>query len=147
MTKIYILKGKTNWCKVRTPDEKYDNYQVPLYMDDASWADFEESGIQLKVKEDEDGKYVTFKRRHAEFNSKKGVNQVNGPPEVFILKDDEYVPMPEGLIGNGSEVTVKVQAFNTRNGIGHRLVSVGVDKLVEYNPDGPPESNVPVMPF
>lgn len=131
----YLFTGMTKWAKVRKPDEKYDNYQVPLYLDDDSWELFEKSGCQLKVHEDADGKYVTFKRREAEYNQFKKETEVNGPPAVLIKKDDEYVPWPEGLIGNGSNVSVKVAIFDTRNGKGHRLLSVGINDLVEYDPE------------
>lgn len=152
-TKHYIFKGITKWAKVHKPDEEYQNYQVPLYMDEKSWADYEESGIRLMTKKDkETGEpFVTFKRKHAEFNNFKKKNQINGPPKVLILKDDgTYAPLGEDvLIGNGSVVSVKVEVYDTprTGGKGHRLLAVGVEKLVEYKPNAAPESNVPVMPF
>lgn len=149
-TKHYIFKGITKWCKVRTPDEEYQNYQVPLYMDEQSWADFEASGIQLKVKKDKETNepFVTFKRKHAEYNNFKKENQINGPPKVLVLQEDgTYTPLGDDvLIGNGSEVSVKVEVYDTKAGVGHRLLSVGVSKLIEYKPNTV-ESNVPVMPF
>lgn len=123
----------TKWCKVRQPDEKYKNYQVPLYLDEKSWKTFEASGCQLEVKEDTDGKYVTFKRNSVEFNYAKKEEQENGPPVISIqTPEGTYVPFPDGLIGNGSIVTIRVDIYDTRNGKGHRLVSLGVDKLIEY---------------
>ncbi len=122
----------TKWAKVRSPDEKYDNYQVPLYLTPESWALFKESECQLKEYTDDDGKYVVFKRRVREFNYAKKEDVENGPPDIKIFDGKEYVPLPEALIGNGSLVTVRVDVYDTRNGKGHRLVSVGVDKLVEY---------------
>lgn len=145
-TKTYLFKGITKWAKVRKPDEMYDNYQVPLYLTEDSWKDFQESGIQLKIKEDTDGKFVTFKRRHVEFNYAKKAQQVNGPPAVHIFKDGTYQDFPDGLIGNGSEVTLKVDAYDTRNGKGHRLISVGIDKLVEYH-ESERSTAIPAMPF
>lgn len=133
-TKTYLFTGKTKWAKVRKPDETYDNYQIPVYLDDENMNLFKDSGIQTKIKEDDDGEFVTFKRRHSEFNYAKKEQQVNGPPEVFLKNaDGTYEPWPDGLIGNGSTVTVKVDVYDTRNGKGHRLLSVGVDDLVEYN--------------
>jgi hypothetical protein len=137
----------TKWAKVRKPDEKYDNYQVPLYLDEASWKLFKEAGCQLKINEDSDGKYVTFKRRVREFNYAKKEEQDNGPPEIKILDDEnKYVSYPDGLIGNGSLVTVRVDIYDTRNGKGHRLVSVGVNKLVDYKGNDNPSSQLD-MPF
>lgn len=122
------------WAKVREPDEKYDNFQVPLYLTPESWTLFKESGCQLKEYTDDDGKYVVFKRRVREFNYAKKEEVENGPPDILIFQPEtsQYEPFPEGLIGNGSDVTVRVDVYDTRNGKGHRLVSVGIDKLVEY---------------
>lgn len=145
-TETFTFSGKTKWCKVRKPDEKYDNYQVPLYMDEENFAKFKASGCQLKVHEDQDGRYVTFKRRHVEYNYAKKEQETNGPPRVALWDGKEYKPFPDGLIGNGSLVTVWIDVYDTRNGKGHRLIGVGVDSLVEYKPEG---SNVPEikMPF
>jgi len=132
-TETYVFKGITKWCKVRTPDEKFQNYQVPLYLDDDSWKKFKESKLQLKVKEDADGKYVVFKRPHVRVNPWDGMQEVLGPPRVGIRTNGEgYVEDKETLVGNGSEVTVQVDVYDTRNGKGHRLDGVGVDRLVEY---------------
>lgn len=149
-TSTYLFTGKTKWAKVQKPDDKFgEQWQLPLYMDEKSWKDYEKSGIRLEVKKDkETGEpFVTFRRKVKEMNWKKGAMQENSPPKVLIANEyGEYVPF-DGLIGNGSAVSVKVDVFDTRNGKGHRLVAVGVDDLVEYNPDGGRESNVPEMPF
>lgn len=146
-TKTYLFTGKTKWAKPTKLDEKYDNYQMPLYLDEKSWIDFKESGCQTKIKTDADGEYTVFKRDEKETNWKTGEKQINGPAKVYILHPEtgQYEPF-DGLIGNGSEVAVRVDIFDTRNGKGHRLISVGVNKLVEYNPDKV-DSNVPHMPF
>lgn len=135
-TGIIFLKGKTKWAKVRKPDEKYGNYEVPLYMDKKEMAKFKALGLGLTIRSDDDGEFVTFKRREQEPPRKNGEVITNGPPKVTILQDGQYVPWPEGLIGNGSEVTVKIEYYDTpRRGAGtrgHRLLAVGIDKLVEY---------------
>jgi hypothetical protein len=148
-TKTFKFSGKTKWAKVRKPDEKYDNYQVPLYLTDESWNEFKNSGCQLKVHNDEDGKFVTFKRRHAEFNYAKNQQETNGPPRVALLdkQSGEYKDFPDGLVGNGSLVTVWVDVYDTRNGKGHRLIGVGVDDLVEYHKDGEDSTPQIKMPF
>jgi hypothetical protein len=148
LTKTYEFSGITKWCKVRKPDEKYDNYQVPLYLDEKSYEAFKASGCQLKEHEDAEGKFVTFKRRHVEYNYAKKVQEVNGPPKVALWdkKKKEYVPF-EGLVGNGSKITVWVDVYDTRNGKGHRLIGVGVNELVEYNPEGEDTTSQIKMPF
>lgn len=151
-TSTYLFTGKTKWAKLQPdkPDTKFgEQWQLPLYLDAKSWVDYEKSGIRLEVKKDkETGEpYVTFRRKVKEMHWKKGAMQENGPVKVVIANQyGEYEPF-DGLIGNGSSVSAKVDVFDTKNGKGHRLVAVGVDNLVEYNPDGVGESNVPKMPF
>jgi len=144
-TKTYKFTGITKWAKVREPDEMYQNYQVPLYLDAESRKAFDESGLRLTVKKDDDGEYATFKRKHVEMNYKKMAQEVNGPPSVAINEDGEYKPF-DGLIGNGSKISVWVDVYDTRNGKGHRLKGVGIEDLVVYNPDGASEDSVK-MPF
>lgn len=145
-TKTYYFKGKTKWAKVHKPDEVYNNYQVPLYLTPESWNEFKESGLRLQPKTDEGGQFVTFRRKHEEMNYKKGVEEVIGPPEVFIVIDGTYQPF-DGLIGNGSDIVVKVDVYDTkRHGKGHRMKSVAVENLVVYEPD-PEKTQVPKMPF
>jgi len=143
-TKTYYFKGTTKWCKVRKPDEMYNNYQVPLYMTKESWDEFKDSGVQTRIKTDADGEYTVFKRSHERRVPWEENIVIQGPPEVFILKDGKAVPFPDGLIGNGSKVTVRVEVYDTKRGKGHRLISVLIDDLVEYNP---PKDDKIAMPF
>lgn len=153
-TQTYFFTGATRWAKVRKPDEKYETYQVPLYLDETALKQYKDSGLQLKIKEDETGKFVVFKRKHAEFNSWRKEHVTNGPPAVKIKRGSEYVDFPDGLIGNGSIVTCRVEAYDTpKRGPGtkgHRLIAVAVEKLVEYNPDAAKSEaaqSVVEMPF
>lgn len=142
-TKTYFFTGKCKWAKVRKPDEKYNNYQVPLYLTKESWDEFKKSGVQTKIKTDEDGDFTVFKRSYERFIPWEGTTVVQGPPDVFIKSKDGPVSYPDGLIGNGSDVTVKVEVYDGKNGKGHRLVSLLVNELVEYTP---PEDKLE-MPF
>lgn len=131
-TKYVYLSGRTKWAKVRKPDEKYQNFQVPLYMDEKTLEVFDSLGLQLTKKEDTEGTYVTFRRPVSKVIKNELVNF--GPPKVLKPDNSEF----NGLIGNGSEVTIKVAVYDTMKGKGHRLESVRVEKLVEYV--GPPEA-------
>ncbi len=147
-TKTYTFSGTTKWAKVRKPDEKYDNWQVPLYLDNASWKKFKDSGIQIKTYEDDQGQYVVFKRKCSEMDYRVKQQVENSPPKIYIKTGDKYDEFPEGLIGNGSTVTVKVDIYDTRNGKGHRLISVGIDNLVEYDAPSTDEPSASLaMPF
>lgn len=100
---------------------------------------FKDSGLRLKVYNDADGDFVVFKRKHAEYNYAKQEQVTNGPPAVKIKRDGEYVDFPDGLIGNGSRITVRIEAYDTpKRGPGtkgHRLIAVAVEELIEYHPD------------
>lgn len=131
-TETYYFSGKAKWAKVQKPDEKYDNYQVTLYMDDENFQKFKESKLKLSIKEDENSdRFVVFKRKSKQ-NFGEGDEDM-GPPKVFIGTVEDYQPFT-GLIGNGSDVTLRVSVYDTRNGKGHRLEKVLVTNLVEYNP-------------
>ena len=128
-TTYHYFTGVTKWAKVRKPDEKYQNFQVPLYMNGENLSKFKALGLGLRVKEDSEGTFVTFKRPVEKLI--KGEVVVFGPPKIFDKDNNE---LKETLIGNGSEVTVKVCVYDTVKGPGHRLESLRVDNLVEYNP-------------
>jgi len=136
-TKNYYFNGTVKWAKVRKPDEKYNDYKINLYPTEASLAEIKTSGVQVQPKEDEDGVYYTFRRKHEALE--KGKVKVYGPPQVLDADNTVF----EGLIGNGSKVTAKVEVYDTQKGKGHRLMIVRVDDLVEYNPDGVTDVGMP----
>lgn len=127
-TKFIDLTGTVKWAKVRKPDDKYNNWTVNFYPDDRSWKIFQDSGLQIRPKEDEDGKFVIF-RRPAEKVIKSELVKFN-PPKVWDASNQPF----DGIIGNGSSATVKVAVYDTVKGKGHRWEAIRVDKLVEYVP-------------
>lgn len=140
-TKNYLFSGTCKWAKVMKPDEEYENYQLPLYLDKESMELFQDSGCQLKVKSDEDGEFVTFKRNVVDYNPNTKAREEIGRPGLKIVNAEGELEDYSGLIGNGSEVTAQVQVYDSRNGKGHRLIGVVVNKLVEYNPEGGTSDN------
>lgn len=148
-TKTYVFNGLGKWAKVRDfqKDEKYGHFGINVYLSAEELRKFENSGIRVEVKADEEGTFVTFKRRDEELI--KGELKVNGPPDVY-LKDDmsgEYNLWKTGLIGNGSQVAVTVDAFDTANGIGHRLQRVFVDHLIPYESKATVAPETAKLPF
>lgn len=122
----YYLSGKAKWAKLFKPDDKYKNWQIQVYMDDPSMKIFDESGMTMQKKQDEDGTFVTFRRPEAKVIRDELVKF--NPPEVLDAEGNKL----DKLVGNGSEVTVKVIVYDTMKGKGHRLEAVKVNKLVEY---------------
>ncbi len=151
-TQTYYLRGICKWAMVHSMDEKYGNYKINLFLDDASKELYVTSGLQMGPKqeyEDKDGKtkaracdlseedsFVTFRR--AGSKTIKGETVNFGKPKVL----DVDGAITNDLIGNGSAVTIKVLAFDTLNGIGHRLDAVKIDTLVPYE-GKPTETHVP----
>lgn len=138
-TDTMFFKGKARYLQVRRPSQ-LEMYEAPVYLEGPEMEKFKTSGLALKIREDEDGKeYVTFKRRVNEYNGLLKEWVVNGPPELKVLTDGEWVGLdPEVLVGNGSEVVVKIEVYDTpkrgEGTKGHRLLSVGVTDLIEYKP-------------
>jgi hypothetical protein len=130
------LSGIAKWAKIFKPDDKYHNYSVNLALDADSQKRFDQSGLRLRPKKDEqDGiTYVRFRR-----------GEEDGPPIVVDSKGDKST----NLIGNGSKVTVRVEVYDTKTfGKGHRLMAVRVDDLIPYErvdvtADGKPAMKLP----
>jgi len=132
-TKVLYFHGTAKWAQLGlgpTPednaDKEYKSWKLNLYLSDDSWEDFARSGLQLKAKEDEDGRYVTFRRPFSKVIKDDLVKFE--PPKVT---DAEGVGFRD-YIGNGSEVIIKVATFDTRKGRGHRLEEVKVVTLVDF---------------
>lgn len=147
-SKDYYFSGTTEWARLAKPDTKFDAngiYSMNLYMDKKSFKKYKEAGIQLKIKENDGKDFVTFKR-NAKRPSDTGFIE-NGPPQILVGEDGDDLP-PNTLIGNGSEVTIKVRVYDTQKGKGSTLEAVRVDKLVPYvledtGPDDMPEEGSP----
>lgn len=132
MSKFHYFTGPCKWAKVYDPDEYNGErkWKIDVFLNKNEIKSLKESGLKLKVKEDEEGlKFVTF--------SRPVVKEIKGemvdfdPPKVL---DKDHNPITD-LIGNGSLVTAKVLVYNSAMGPGHRLEAVRVDNLVSYDPD------------
>lgn len=129
-TKSYKYKGSCKWAKLFKPDEKYGNYTINVYLDKAGLKQYVKAGHQGEIKEDDDGKYVVF-RRKPQVLTKKGTIWELGAPKVV----DENGETLDKIVGNDSMVEVTVETYDTPKGLGTRLAQVKVIELKEYNPD------------
>ena len=131
-TTTVSLTGKISWAKLtpQNADKKFDPagaYVLNFYpQSQKTWDTIQKAGLQLQTREDDMGKFITLRRRHEQVL--KGETVVFGPPPV--TKNSEPFT---GLIGNGSLARVGLTTFDTRRGKGHRLNSVDILELVEYN--------------
>lgn len=136
----YYFTGMVQWAKVHTPDPKFEVYTIDLYLDGPSMKLFKDSGLQLEVRDGEQGQFIKL-RRPSQKKFKKELIDL-GPPLVLIKgENDSYVPFAD-KIGNGSQITAKVRVYDTQKGKGHELEAVAVEVLVPYvegekfTPDG-----------
>lgn len=125
-TKVEYFSGECRWAKVYKPDEKYGKYSIDVKVDDLP--KFKSLGVKAS---DRDG-WVTFRRDPEGKAWKDGKQIIAGKP---LVVDAEGKPFDE-IIGNGSEVTVKVETYTYDNkfgkGVAMRLESVRVDKHKPY---------------
>jgi len=126
-TKHYYFRGTCKWAMVHRMDEKFNNYKIDLYPDEESMVLYKESGCQNDVKKDDDGEYITFRRKNQQLIKNELVEF--GKPKVVDAEGETF----SENIGNGSKVVVKIAVFPTRNGTGHRLEAVMVEDWVEYS--------------
>lgn len=122
----YFLSGKAKWAKLFKPDDKYKNWQIQVYLDDPSMKIYDESGMTMQKKTDDDGQFVTFRRPETKIIKEELVKF--DPPTVM---DTDGAKLDQ-LVGNGSDVTIKVVVYDTMKGKGHRLEAVKVTKLIPY---------------
>lgn len=140
-TRSVYIQGKAKWAKLVTPDTKYNCWSVVVYPDEESMKilnDLKEtkgetSGILNPIKKDEDGYNVTLKRPIQKLMG--GKVTAFAPP--IIVEADGTSLLRNALIGNGSDITCKVQVYNYNKptggkGTAMRLESVRVDKLVPF---------------
>lgn len=133
----YNFQGKASWAKLITPDIEFKNWNVKLHLTPESYNQFMKlreddgniGGILNEVKKDEDGYFVILRRPMEKWGTLL-------PPPVITDKDGN--PWRGESIGNGSDITVKVECykykkpFNKGQGRAIRLVAVRVDNLVVY---------------
>lgn len=145
-TKFYRFKGKVNWARVKEgqKDTKFDPggvYNIDFYPNNVSR--FIETGIQTQSREDEDGVFFKVKRYHEQFLNKESV--IFGPPKITLNNGTGNVPF-DGNIGNGSVVILDIAIFDTRKGKGHRVESLEILELVEYDGKEVIDADLPEVP-
>lgn len=129
-TKDIYMTGKLKWAKgLKTMDEKFRSYSAQFYPSDKSMNEYKSLGLKTKYRMDDDGESISIRRPHDKIF--KDEIKVFGPPEVF---DADNNPVDPVNIGNGSDVTVKIQIYDTGYGKGSRLEAVRVDNLIVFTP-------------
>jgi hypothetical protein len=134
------LQGKAKWFKSQTPN-KFGDYSHDIYLTDESRTKLEElkkgkgnvEGIKNSLKQDEDGYYVSLRRPQSKTIRGKVVGFA--PPEIL---DRNGLPLHDILVGNGSDITTKVEYYTYKKPFGEgrgsaiRWASTRVDNLVPF---------------
>lgn len=138
--KYIKLKGKGMWTKSLFTAETWDgpkgpesSWSVTLYPDSPSLEivrELQGDGLKNKIKRDDDGWYVKFKRP---VEKDMGGKKVTFPAPKITLNGEHF----EGPIGFGSDIEVTLEVYKHRvpgggNSVAARLESVDVLSLVPY---------------
>jgi hypothetical protein len=144
MAKEYVyLEGKGSWIKHLKPDEKYNKWSLKLHPTAASLEKIRDmqlstngvTGIKNTLGKDEDGYFMSFSRPTSKLM--KG-SVVSFTPPLVVNKDGS--PYTGGGIGNGSDVTIKLEVYTHKTPGGGkaracRWEGARIDNLIEYAPD------------
>lgn len=152
-TRYQNLKVKLKWAKVYEPDAFMgaENWKVSAYpVDEKEWDKFKATGLELGIKTDADGEYITLRRPTKKLIKDELV--VFAPPEITGVvnvtyenelgervrqynKGDKVKLVTNGeqeIIPNGSLAIVNFSYYDTIKGKGHRLESLRILELAEY---------------
>jgi hypothetical protein len=137
------LQGKTKWFRHSAPNQ-WGNWSHDLYIDPPSlekWKELQTGsddvlGIKNQLRKDEDGYFVTL-RRPVEKQLRSGKKIGFAPPEV--LTADGVTPLRGVMVGNGSDVTTKLEVYthfvpgsNNKKARAIRWLSSKIDNLVPF---------------
>ena len=140
-TQVLYLEGRSRYAMVQPgqEDKKYGNkIKVGVYLTPEATTLFKMSGSRKEVKNDEHGDYVIFDRDlDAEIGKsghKQGYAKIVEPNPDYPEKDKENKTIPfTKMIGNGSEVVLRIEIYDSKFGKGTRLEGVNVIKHIPYD--------------
>lgn len=138
-TQYIFVPGKIKWAKgLTTVDPEYKTYNAQMVVDDTEKARLEGAGCQATFKFSEEDRGFVFKiKKDSTRKQKDGTVSEASPPEVFLTDPDgKRVDLDPVKVGNGSEVTAKLELYDTKKGgKGTRLVGIRVETLIEFVPN------------
>lgn len=134
----YVLRGTTEYCKVHSPDLRFDpettggQYSLVLIPNQESIALIPQMGLRNKPSVGTDGKLRWTFRTYVK-------NKYTGEPypkPVVVNENNEPIT---DLIGNGSEISVKLfvdSGTSAKHGkwTRSRIEGVKVHNLIKYEP-------------
>lgn len=133
---VYVyLSGKTKWFRPNILNP-WDKWSHVLYLDNKSLEcvrELQGDGVKNKLSKDDDGWFVNLSRPKE--IKIRGRMQPLAPPEVLDKKGEKLDPSI--LVGNGSDVTTKMEVYphrtpNEGRAKAMRWMSTRIDNLVPY---------------
>jgi hypothetical protein len=144
-SQYYYLKGKTKWFR-STKVNEYGKWEHVLYPDGPSLelirklqeSTPERQGIKNVIQPDKDGDGEYLRIGRLSQKTIRGKVVAFPPPEV--LDKDGVTPLRHTLVGNGSDVTTKVEYYtyeipprkSGKRGSAIRWESTRVDNLIPF---------------
>ena len=140
-TKRITLTGEAYWAKVFTENREMKDYQgvphtfdglykIELKLDKENKAILKASGSALKGRFNDDGEFfATFKRKH-----KDRFDWASGAPKVISPEGTPWTLEDNGIIPNGSIISVDATVYTTSMTPGTRLESVTIINLANLPP-------------
>jgi hypothetical protein len=122
------VTGKAMWANITTPNTRFGDpkYQITVLTDEDTASSLEAMGLSQVRDKSGQPKYD-----QPAFSFSRKVNVGTRVNEAPKLVDTENNPL-DVLVGNGSEVKVKIKPYSNNFGTFAELMAVKVDKLVEY---------------
>lgn len=130
---IYI-QGKVSWFRPKVPN-KWNKWSVQIHPNDKGLEiirDLQAQGVKNQLKKDQDGYYTSFSRPVTKETSTGKILSFT-PVEVFDKDGNKF----DGNVGNGSDVTLKLEVYQHATPGGGkakavRWVSARIDNLVPF---------------
>lgn len=136
-TEYVYIQGKVSWFRPKVPN-KWNKWSVQIHPDAKGLElirDLQAQGIKNQLKKDDDGYYSTFSRPVTKETAGGRILSFT-PVEVFDKDGNPF----DGNVGNGSDVTLKLEVYNhnvpgggTAKAI--RWQSARIDNLIPFNPE------------
>lgn len=148
-SKTEYIRGKAMWAKLFERNRDTGEYHtetdgvtsIEVVLEKEELDKLKATGSRLRPKVTDDGLSVRFRRpwKH------RSIEEFGGPPQVVDAEGKEW---DDGVsIGNGSEVEVAIEVYDTSMGKGTRLTGVKVLEHVSYESEDSGEPKAPKLPF
>lgn len=133
-TEIIYIQGKVSWFRPKVPN-KWNKWSVQIHPNDKGLdliRELQGQGVKNVLKKDDDGYYTSFSRPVTKETSTGKILSFK-PVEVFDMDGNPY----DGNVGNGSDVTLKLEVYQHATPGGGkakavRWLSARIDNLIPF---------------